>query len=97
MHHRLSALILTLLAGCASQPATSPTVARNLLFGPQPELNDLALQFERSDWPAVITGYRLNEITYYTDDTFDDQVVVDEFGGVYLRTSQSTRTGAFAR
>jgi hypothetical protein len=51
----------------------------------------------RSDWPSIHAGYRFDGPTTYLDVTLDEEFSYDEFGGVFLRTRESTASGVVYR
>ncbi len=94
-------LLCTIAMGCHSrQPVAvmspSPTGrCANLVLGPSPDAASEALRLAaRSDWPAFERGYRFDDVTYFSTDTYEYQSGFDRFGGLY-RASQSLRTGVW--
>jgi hypothetical protein len=88
------------LAGCAAPlrvtelqtTAGSPAPA-NLALGSSAEVAALAtLMTERSDWPSVDSGYRMDDQTFYATTTYDVQSHFDRFGSLYYE-AVSVRTG----
>ncbi len=95
---------LTPLVGCTAPQAHAPGQGvlvgkggANLALGPTAEYGALAAEFnQRSDWPATSTGYRLPEISDYTEVLFDDQLIPDAFNFSF-RVQQSFRSGTMIR
>ena len=76
----------------------TPRPLPNLLLGQSPDQVWLAQQFTyRSDWPSVATGYRFDDMTYFTDIQFDDQSFYDRMGGAFYSSGQQVRTGVMLR
>jgi hypothetical protein len=103
-------LTLSLFAGCAArQPVTTLvheafTTGRvgdrppNLVLGPTREIARVGQWYTfREEWPAVPFGWRLEEVSTYTDATFDDQAYYDRFGGAFFKVQDSVRTGIILR
>jgi hypothetical protein len=64
---------------------------------PSAEVAALATQMtERSDWPSVDNGYRMDDQTFYATTTYDLQSHFDRFGGLYYE-ALSVRTGTRIR
>jgi len=88
------------LAGCAAplrvtelQASADWPAPANLALGPSAEVAVLATQMtERSDWPAVDTGYLMDDQTFYATTTYDVQSHFDRFGSLYYE-ALSVRTG----
>lgn len=104
------AILTLLLAGCAAPNRgvvihSSPpgaveelSTAPNLVLGPSAEHARLAQLFtQRSSWPAVDAGYRLEEISVYNEVIYDDQTFYDRYGGGYYREAETYRTGVLLR
>ncbi len=69
----------------------------NLALGPSPETSELAALFaERSDWPSVDIGYRVDDVTFYTTTTYDVQMRYDRDVSLYVGT-QSVQAGTWIR
>lgn len=96
------ALFFAVFAGCSAPgPVAILSVASpagrstNLALGPCAESVQAAQQFTaRSDWPAVALGYRLDDVTYYTKETYEYQSGFDRSGGLYHAT-QNVQTGVW--
>ena len=81
-------LRVTALEGTADMPPPA-----NLALGPSAEVAVLATQMtERSDWPFVDNGYRMDEQTFYATTSYDVQSHFDRFGSLY-HEAVSVRTG----
>jgi hypothetical protein len=103
-----SSVLLILLVGtlsgcarhgrCAKLEATPRRAApANLALGPTVETNRLAASLpDRTDWPAVENGYRVDDTTYYFSDSYDAQYFFDRFGSLY-RADQSIRSAVRIR
>lgn len=91
-------------AGCAAPPhgttleATwAMPVPANLALGASEEDARLAtLLTDRSDWPSVDNGYRMDDLTMYVTTTYDVQSHYDRYGSLY-NEAQSVRTGVRVR
>jgi hypothetical protein len=104
-------LLLVLLAGCAgrersrplrnvivSSPADAPRCTPNLALGANAADARLAELFaRRTDWPAVETGYRLDDQSFGTEYIFSDESFYDALGGGFDRGVQSVRTSVLLR
>lgn len=92
------------VGGCAVPPrvtAVYPTSARphppNLALSDRAYETYVATQIPpRTDWPAVPTGIRLNDVTYYSRTDYEFQTGFDEHGGVYYG-GETTTTGIWLR
>src|SRR5574342_90174 len=72
-------LRVTVLEATADLPAPA-----NLALGPSTEVAALATQMtERSDWPSVESGYRMDEQTSKATTTYDVQSHCDRVGSLY--------------
>lgn len=97
-------LTLIALTGChaAERPAYIDSASvdgrpPNLALGPSAEHAWLATRIApRSDWPSVRTGYRFDDITYYSKTTYDEESHFDRFGSIYYG-SQTVETGVWLR
>lgn len=100
--------VLTLvgcLMGCAasqdgaivySNPHAN-TRSPNLALGPSGEHAWLGPQIGgRSDWPVVRTGYRLDDVTYYSSTIYNDESYYNRHGGMH-HGSTSVRSGVWLR
>jgi hypothetical protein len=101
------------VGGCASQPheprgtVHDPVLAEaflsgrptaNLVLGPSPRTGQIAETLaQRSSWPAVENGYRFDEMTYFSEYTYDDQSFYDYWGGAFISARQTIRTGVSIR
>ena len=92
------------LGGCAAaergavigRPA-SPAYRANLALGPTADHAWVATQIApRSDWPAVATGYRVDELTFYTTAIYDAQSYYDRFSSLYYE-AEAVETGVRVR
>lgn len=101
-------LILTVgmaltLAGCAATrpagilgPNYSPYGA-NLALGPSGEHAWLATGIApRGNWPAVQTGIRMDDVTFYQTYTYDRESYFNRYGGLD-HARQMVRTGVWMR
>ena len=76
----------------SAQPARSSRPVANLALSATPGLVAAATTgFERSDWPAVIHGYRSEE-TFYSSVLLDQQLFFDRYTGL-LSENQTIRSG----
>ncbi len=73
-------------------------IAANLALGSHPQQVRVgeALTY-RSDWPAVRSGYVLEDVASFFSYSYDDQSFYDRFGGGYFSLFESTRHGIMAR
>ncbi len=82
---------------CARIALHSPERGRpaaNLVLSATPGLVAVATSgFERSDWPAVVHGYRSEE-TFYSSVLLDQQIQFDEYTGL-LAENQIIRSGVW--
>lgn len=95
-----------ILSGCRSSgpqdfaAAVRPAPIRetpNLALGPHPDVAYIGSEINpRSDWPSIENGYRLNEVTYYTDVFVDNQYIFTNFDASF-RTGQNVRSGVLIR
>lgn len=97
-------LSLVVLSGCHERDratvvrtqADGPARA-NLALGPSVETSRLAaLYTDRSDWPSTVTGYRVDDVTYYTSSNYDVQLHFDRNSSLY-QEALNVRTGIWVR
>ena len=99
-----------LLCGCAPREravvlrsATAAASGRvmglpNLALGPTADHARIAaFMATRSDWPSVETGYRLGEVSEFSEVIFDEESFYDRLGGGFYRGRQSFRRGVLFR
>jgi len=85
------------LSAPAPQPQDQPSAVPNLLLGPSPQHVRMGLNWAgRSSWPSVAAGYRLDDVTYYSDFQDDEQFYFGRFGG-YYRTAVTARSAVVLR
>lgn len=110
---RLTTAILfchAVFAGCTSREPAAITfhedlapqaVANrpaNLVLGPTAVHARFGPWFAaRSDWPAVEYGLRLEDVSTFSDVTYDDQAYYDRHGGAFFKIQDSARTGILLR
>lgn len=95
---------IALLTGCKTadraaivRSEATPASSANLALGPSAENSRLAaLLPPRSDWPYVDNGYRLDDVTMYTQALYDVQMQYDRNGSLYYE-QQSIQTGVRVR
>ena len=105
----LAILLALAVGGCASrstgvfiapaepQTAGSKHLPPNLALGPSAEHVWLGLSWAgRSAWPSVPAGYRLDDVTYFSDFQDDQQFYFGRFGG-YYRTAVMFRSAVVLR
>jgi hypothetical protein len=93
-----------LLLGCNASERSAVVSAHatrdgqpNLALGPTAEHAWLATRVgPRSDWPAVWTGYRIDDVTYYNTYVYDEESHYDRYGSVYHGT-EMIETGVWLR
>jgi hypothetical protein len=72
--------------------------APNLALGPSAEHGRLAELFNaRLARPSVAVGYRLGDVSYYSELIYDDQTFYDRYGGGFYREAETFRTGVRLR
>lgn len=70
----------------------------NLALGPTVDHNLLTREFVgRSAWPSVDAGYQVEDVSYFSIFSYDDQSFYDRFSGGYSRQSISERVGVTIR
>ncbi len=92
-------LVCLTLTGCASRSGTvlHGPQAPNLALGPTADHAWLAQQVgPRSDWPAVSTGLRLQDVTYYDSYLYDRESHYNRYGGTH-HSRETYRTGVWIR
>jgi hypothetical protein len=99
----LSILVLLALSGCCGPSRRSPfrsadflPARANLALGPSATHSVVAQEFARSDWPSAVLGWPIDEVTYYSTTTYDEDVSFDRYGASF-RTAETVRTGVFLR
>ncbi len=102
MRRALFLVAILLWPGCAAAPKPGACVApaghaANLALGSSADNLELALLLtDRSPGPAIETGYRFDDLTYYSDWFLDQQQTYDENGG-FFRSAETFRTATLAR
>jgi len=78
--------------------APAVSTPANLALGPTAEHGRIAEYFtQRSTWPSVPVGYRLDDAAYHVEVIYDDQSFYDRLGGGYFRMSETARTSTMLR
>jgi hypothetical protein len=94
------------MIGCASSSRNAAEAlwsfddrpAPNLALGPSPDHNLLAREFVgRSAWPSADAGFEIENETYFSTFSYDDQSFYDRYSGGYSRQSVSERHGVIVR
>lgn len=99
-----SVVMLLGLAGCSQRDRTAviyggggPAGEASVALGLGRDMTWIATQMEpRSDWPAIRTGLRLDEVTYYDRIIFDRERHSDRHGSIFHR-NESYQTGIWIR
>lgn len=95
---------MLLLVGCSAPQRSASMIANgaqnrqpNLALGPSGEHAWLATRIApRSDWPAVRTGYRIDEVTFYNTIIYDEESYYDRYGSMHHGT-ETIQTGVWLR
>ncbi len=104
---RLSVLVLLSIlgvAGCQAPPHFAVLgnegpegPCANLVLGRSPESAALAEVIEpRADWPTMDRGMRLDDVTYFSNITYDEQTYYDRYNNLFYGM-QAVRTGVYLR
>jgi len=102
MRRAIYLMLILGLGGCAvcdkGTVLTRSTPARsNLALRPYPGTTASAEAWAaRSEWPFVETGTAVDDVTFYSTMTYDEQFQYDRSVGLY-RGAQTMRTGVFVR
>ncbi len=91
---------LAVVTGCAAPEHAAILSAErpcNLALGDfAPDTREALLFAGRSDWPAVETGYRFDEVTYFSKVIYDYQFGYDRHGGLYYG-NETVSSGVLVR
>jgi len=68
----------------------------NLALGPSAEHVRVATSLGRGRGPSVETGYRLEDVSFFSDVQYDDQFFYDRYGG-HSRSATTVRTAVVLR
>lgn len=70
----------------------------NLVMGERADENRLAQEFAgRSAWPSFDVGYAVEDVSFFSTFSYDDQSFYDRYSGGYSRQSVSHRAGVIVR
>jgi len=96
--------ILLLLGGCATSSLSTTALASarpqpaNLLLSDSPYVAMLGERFAgRDDWPTTVFGYVVEDVSTFTEFSYDDQSFFDRFGGGLQHEALSVRSGVVVR